>query len=214
MRYYISGPVTGTEDYMERFRAAEEHLKSLGYSVINPVSVNSMMPEDTTWEEYMALSMKMLEMCDGIVLLNGWRRSMGANREYGYALGADMKIVFPYDITDMKECDERRAVAACVHLEPVDVWSEDEAPEQAAPEEEKDVSVETEEKAENVHETEENSEAQDTNGTKKRKILDRGKIMALYKAGWAVKKIAEELGVSPGVISTTLWKMRKAGEIQ
>ena len=214
MRYYISGPVTGTEGYMERFRAAEEHLKSLGYSVINPGSVNSMMPEDTTWEEYMEMSMKMLEMCDGIVLLNGWKHSAGANREYGYALGADMEIVFPYGITSMKECDERRAVTACVHPEPVDVWNEDETPEQTAPEEEKDISAEAEEKAETAKETEENSEAQDANGAKKRKILDRGKIMALYNAGWAVKKIAEELGVSSGVISTTLWKMRKAGEIK
>ena len=33
---YISGPITGTSDYMKRFEKAEKELTENGYSVINP----------------------------------------------------------------------------------------------------------------------------------------------------------------------------------
>ena len=38
---YISGPITGTSDYMERFEKAEKELIENGYSVINPAEVNA-----------------------------------------------------------------------------------------------------------------------------------------------------------------------------
>ena len=66
MRIYISGPITGIDDYMERFAEVEEKLIEEGYSIMNPASVNSMMPADTTYEEYMTMSFTMLEMCDAI----------------------------------------------------------------------------------------------------------------------------------------------------
>ena len=94
MRAYISGPITGTDDYMERFAEAEERLKNKGYSVINPAAVNSMLPEGTTYEEYMKMSLAMLDMCGAIYMLKGWEKSCGANREYGYALAKGYAIYF------------------------------------------------------------------------------------------------------------------------
>lgn len=93
MKIYISGAITGTDDYMDRFADAEEKLKKEGHSVINPAAVNSMMPADTTYEEYMKMSLTMLDMCGAIYMLKGWEKSCGANREYGYALAADKLIV-------------------------------------------------------------------------------------------------------------------------
>lgn len=93
MKIYISGAITGTDDYMDRFADAEEKPKKEGHSVINPAAVNSMMPADTTYEEYMEMSLTMLDMCGAIYMLKGWEKSCGANREYGYALAADKLIV-------------------------------------------------------------------------------------------------------------------------
>lgn len=93
MRIYISGAITGTDDYMERFSKAEKELAENGYSVINPAKVNAQLPEDTTYEEYMKMCFCMLDMCDSIYMLKGWDKSCGANREYGYAMAKE-KTVF------------------------------------------------------------------------------------------------------------------------
>ena len=93
-RIYISGAITGTDDFMERFARAQKELESQGYSVINPALVNSNMPEDTTYEEYMKMAFTMLDMCDSVYFLVGWDNSIGTNREYGYALAKDKTIIF------------------------------------------------------------------------------------------------------------------------
>ena len=93
MRVYLSGAITGTDDYMERFAKAQMLLQNEGHSVINPALVNSNMPSDTTYEEYMNMSFTMLSMCDAIYMLEGWQKSCGANREYGYAYANDMIIM-------------------------------------------------------------------------------------------------------------------------
>lgn len=97
MRVYISGPVTGTNDYIERFANAEEKLKMEGYAVYNPAYANSFMPEGTTYEEYMKVAFTLLSMADAIYLLKGWEESRGANQEYGYALAKELIV--------MRECD-------------------------------------------------------------------------------------------------------------
>ena len=93
MKIYISGAITGTDNYMERFAKAEKELTEQGYSVVNPVKVNAQLPEDTTYQEYMKMSFCMLDMCDSIYMLQGWENSCGANREYGYAMAKDMIIM-------------------------------------------------------------------------------------------------------------------------
>lgn len=103
MRVYISGPITGTDDYMERFAKVEEKLKKAGHSVMNPAKLNSVMPEDTTYEEYMRMSFAMLDMCGAIYMMDGWKNSLGANREYGYAMGSDYII---FDNPELLEVGE------------------------------------------------------------------------------------------------------------
>lgn len=93
MRVYISGPITGHKDYMLNFEDAETYLTEQGYIVFNPAAVNSQMPTEITYEEYMEFDMKMLSMCDAIYLLEGWEQSRGANREYGYALAKSMVVM-------------------------------------------------------------------------------------------------------------------------
>lgn len=94
MKLYISGPITGTDDYMERFAAAQKELEEEGWSVVNPALVNSNLPKDTEWEDYMRMAVCMLDMCEVVYFLDGWEKSRGANIEYGYAQAKGKDIMF------------------------------------------------------------------------------------------------------------------------
>ena len=91
MKLYLSGAITGTDDYMDRFSMAEKLLE-VEHTIINPAKVNTQLPSDTDYEDYMKMSFCMLDMCDGIYLLKGWEKSCGSNRELGYAM-AKGKII-------------------------------------------------------------------------------------------------------------------------
>lgn len=97
-KIYISGAITGVADYMKHFQSAEDEINEVyensGVMVLNPAKINANMPEGTSYEEYMKMAFCLLEMCDTIYMLKGWEKSRGANREYGYALGKDMTIIF------------------------------------------------------------------------------------------------------------------------
>ena len=214
MKYYISGPISGTKDYMERFAAAEKQLKEKGYSVVNPAAVNAMLPEDTTYEEYMRMALTMLGMCDGIVMLDGWRDSIGANREYGYALGTEMEIIYPGGMITMADA-LKPAPTACQSVEPVDVWEDEEEEFSGAvsPAAEAVINEWESKMAEKKEEKEEKPAKEEKNPEKKtRKPLDHGKIIALSKAGWTPAKIADELGTTAGVISSTLYRLKKKNQ--
>lgn len=78
---------------MERFEKKQNELIEKGHIVMNPAALNSLMPEDTTHEEYMKMSFCMLSMCEAIYMMKGWEASKGANQEYGYAVAKDMLII-------------------------------------------------------------------------------------------------------------------------
>ena len=95
-KIYISGKITGTDDYMQRFEDAEKALNNMfpGVSVINPAKVNAAMPTDTTYEQYMAMSFTMLDMCDTIYMMQGWEQSNGAKKEIIKAKELGLKILY------------------------------------------------------------------------------------------------------------------------
>lgn len=94
MGVYISGAITGTDDYMERFKKVEDRLTKEGVTVMSPASVMSNMPEDTAYEEYMKVAFCLLGMYDAIYMMKDWEGSRGANREYGYVIGKGMEMMF------------------------------------------------------------------------------------------------------------------------
>jgi len=98
MRVYISGPITGVRGYEENFTRAKNHLLDAGYEVINPAKVENVASHKLTYDEYMVIDMCLLGLCDAIYMLEDWQNSCGANREYGFALGRGMKVIFEEEI--------------------------------------------------------------------------------------------------------------------
>ena len=94
MKIYISGSITGTDDFMERFSIAQKKLERDCHDVVNPALVNSNLPKSTTYSEYMDMSFCMLKMCDAIYLLDEWKSSRGANLEIIFAMLNDKKILY------------------------------------------------------------------------------------------------------------------------
>lgn len=99
MKIYVSGKITGMDRLKaaEKFCKAETELMRRGYTVINPLMVNMALPKATTHEEYMAMSLLMLSMCDTIYMLDNWKDSPGAREEYDYAIKNDYTIMFEGD---------------------------------------------------------------------------------------------------------------------
>lgn len=91
---YISGKITDTDDYLQRFERAEKHLNTMNITdVINPAKVNSYLPE-LSYSQYIKISLCMLEMCDTIYMLKGWEDSTGANLEWEFAKANNYKILY------------------------------------------------------------------------------------------------------------------------
>ena len=96
VKVYISGPITGVEDYKKPFEEARAALEERGYIVLSPTMINPKF--DMNYEDYMSIDMAMLTQCSAIYLLKGWNHSSGACRELDYAIQHDYLI-----ITDNKE---------------------------------------------------------------------------------------------------------------
>lgn len=91
---YLSGPITGHKNYRQQFARAAGALKEMGYAVINPAELGAALPLDQmSYEDIMKIDMELLAAADYLVQLPGWEDSKGANRELGFALGADKIIV-------------------------------------------------------------------------------------------------------------------------
>lgn len=97
MKVFISGPITGTKDYKERFEKAEKYLRELGHTVINPVKITEALPDDTPWETYMEITITALRISEAVYMLKDWQSSAGAKIENKWA--QTCKKVIQYEVT-------------------------------------------------------------------------------------------------------------------
>jgi hypothetical protein len=77
---YISGPITGVENYWEAFEQAEDDLQSQGYIPLSP----SRLPQGMTHEQYMRIGFAMIDSADAVLFLPNWETSCGATLEASY----------------------------------------------------------------------------------------------------------------------------------
>ena len=96
---YISGKITGTENYEDRFLKAEQKLRSRGFNVLNPVKTGKWLerylaPKIPTWVEYMKQDIKAMMSADCIYMLKGYRESKGARLELFFAKVLKYEIIY------------------------------------------------------------------------------------------------------------------------
>lgn len=92
-KIYISAPITGTTECMERFAEVEEALTKEGWTVINPARVTAQLPADTTREEYIRICLCMLDMCDVMIQLGAWEYSRRCRAEMNFAERSRIPII-------------------------------------------------------------------------------------------------------------------------
>ena len=90
MKVFLSGPITGDDDYKEHFAEVEQALKAQGHIVLNP----AIYPPGLTINDYMSLGLKMLDIADAVCFLHGWGDSRGAKIEMDYATYSGKMIMF------------------------------------------------------------------------------------------------------------------------
>ena len=93
MLVYISGKITGNENYKDDFWKAELWLKLNDYTPINPAKLNEVLPK-ITYSQLMAIDYKLIELCDAIFMLDGWQKSKGACAELSYAKSLGKKVLY------------------------------------------------------------------------------------------------------------------------
>lgn len=91
MRLYISGPISGTVDYPERFAEAELRLRAAGHYAYNPAA-HQLPYTKNSYVDYMRRDINVILTIEGICLLRGWENSEGAQTELAVARSIGLPV--------------------------------------------------------------------------------------------------------------------------
>lgn len=93
MLIYISGRIRDNPEHKNDFLEAEHWLRKKGFKAINPSNLDTTFP-DLTYQQYMSIDYKLIEMSDGIFMLHDWEKSKGACAELSYAKSLGKKVIY------------------------------------------------------------------------------------------------------------------------
>lgn len=111
---YISGKITGDDNYRTKFAMAEQRLIRDGYNVVNPVERADTLDmvhlykglEPPTWSEYMRKCLVAIIDVGAVYMLRDWQESRGARLEHYIASELGITIVYEEEATeDRASCD-------------------------------------------------------------------------------------------------------------
>ena len=111
---YISGKISGDDNYRTKFAMAENRLIRDGYSVLNPVEVGDRLDRvhqamgraAPTWREYMRKCLVAIIDVGAVYMLRDWQESRGARLEHHIASDLGIQIVYEEEATeDRASCD-------------------------------------------------------------------------------------------------------------
>ena len=97
--YYMSGPISATDDFEERFERAEKRLNKMGIKTVNPVTLAKSLdkrlgtkPFSLSYCAYVRNDVVALScLCDGVIMLPNWKKSRGATLELSIAQALGME---------------------------------------------------------------------------------------------------------------------------
>lgn len=79
-KLFISGPVTDTPYYWQKFEEARDFYETKGYAVMIP----SVLPVGMANADYARVCMAMIDSADEVAFLPGWHDSVGSKLEHDY----------------------------------------------------------------------------------------------------------------------------------
>lgn len=92
---YIAGPITNNENYLQDFQNAENKLKEMGFTkIINPTCLSKL---NLDYEQFMKITLAMVETSDIVYLLRNWKKSGGAKREAELAFELKKDVMYEID---------------------------------------------------------------------------------------------------------------------
>ena len=93
MTIFISGKITGDENYKEKFKKAKDNIRKFypEAAIISPTDIELF---NMTYIDCLDVTLKLLEKSDIIYMLPDWRNSHGAKKEYNMARRLNKEIRF------------------------------------------------------------------------------------------------------------------------
>jgi hypothetical protein len=82
-KYYISGAISKlpVDQWMFNFKYAKKLLLDNGVETITPLDLNPAGEKEQSWQFYMKRDLKAIFDCNGLILLDNWKKSKGAKIE-------------------------------------------------------------------------------------------------------------------------------------